>query len=374
MVMAGLAACEPTEPALTAFPTIAPTATATLPTDAVAPLDATTPPHDGGTAPPYDGEAAQQTATPVLGSADFTPGAMLQGVAAQDLNSTPTPTPPPDYQAMVETINHLIAGLPYQVGVAFVDIRTMQVFSFGGSQRFHAMSTFKGPLAVYYLWLLEHGQISEQPDDENRLKRMLDWSSNRDTTCIFKQVGGIAPFNDWMAEQGFRPEYSYVEAWNSWICVENGKGYVPPSDLRFRAANASLLRCGDRRLPCDKGMSPTDLALFYAHVARGEVISSASLVRWLNWMEKKDLQITSMFDSLPEEAQGTVHAYTKNGFYAADSKYPINIYHEAGILDTPEGAFALAVFMQGNPQWRGTDIHGAIGRVAYDAFMRAHSR
>jgi beta-lactamase class A len=368
-----LVACEPSPLGLTAFPTITPTVAFPLSVNDEGKSSA---------APLFDGEVEQQTATPIPASVNLTPLPPLQpgytGLASlgegelQEPGPTLAPLPSPDYQPMVETINRLIARQKYQVGVAFVDIRTMQVFSFGGSQRFHAMSTFKGPLAVYYLWLLERGQIAEKPGDENRMKRMLDWSSNRDTTCIFKRVGGIASFNDWLATQGFRPEYSFIEAWNSWICVENGLGYAPESDLRFRATNTTLLKCGDRRLPCDKGMSPTDLALFYARVARGDVINSGSLARWLSWMEKKDLQITSMFDALPEDAEGTVHAYTKNGFYAADSKYAINIYHEAGILDTPEGAFALAVFMQGNPEWRGTDIHGEIGRVAYDAFIRAH--
>ena len=45
-----------------------------------------------------------------------------------------------------------------------------------------------------------------------------------------------------------------------------------------------------------------------------------------------------------------------------------------GLLTTPQGTFALAVFMQGNPEYRGTDIHGEIGRIVYEAFTAAHAK
>ena len=101
------------------------------------------------------------------------------------------------------------------------------------------------------------------------------------------------------------------------------------------------------------------------------MLEPENTARWLKWMEKT-LPITSMFDSLPPEAQDNVHAYAKNGFHPADDDYPMNFYHEAGVLETPYGAFALAVFMQNNPEWRGTDIHGQIGLLAYVNFVAGH--
>ena len=80
-----------------------------------------------------------------------------------------------------------------------------------------------------------------------------------------------------------------------------------------------------------------------------------------------------MFDALPPEDEPVLHAYTKNGRNLANDEYDLNIYHEAGLLVTPQGTFALAVFMQGNPEFYGTDIHGQIGRIVYDAFVAAHS-
>lgn len=294
--------------------------------------------------------------------------------------TTPTlPAGQVDYHLMIRQINALLAQVDYDVGVAFVDIQTGQSISLGREGRFHAMSTFKGPLAAFYLWLIEQGEIEEGQGDHFFIEDMLTWSSNSDTTCIFKRVGGIAGFNDWLAEQGFSRKNNYVYSWHSWVCQEHGSQYAPAPDDRYRYGNtelglpggAVLLQCPDGHIPCDKAFSPIELVQFYARLYLGKVLEPADTRRWLKWMEKP-LPITSMFDSLPPEAEKTVHAYTKNGFHPADNVYPMNFYHEAGILETPYGAFALAVFMQNNPEWRGTDIHGQIGALAYLNFVAAH--
>jgi hypothetical protein len=295
--------------------------------------------------------------------------------------STPTPIGQGDYRTMIHQMSELIDQADYDVGIAFVDIVSGQSFTLGRQGRFHAMSTFKGPLAAYYLWLIEQGVISEQQGDEYHIKDMLTWSSNSDTSCIFKRVGGIAGFNDWLANEGFSRENDFVYSWHQWICEEHGERYAPAPDERYHygdtdlglPGNGTLLQCPDSHVPCDKAFVPLDLVEFYSQLYQGQVLDQEDTERWLKWMEKP-LPITSMFDSLPSEAQGTVHAYTKNGYYPADKAYPMNFYHEAGILETPEGAFALAVFMQDNPEWRGTDIHGEIGLLAYANFMMVHEQ
>ncbi|MBN1429906.1 MAG: serine hydrolase [Anaerolineae bacterium] len=284
-----------------------------------------------------------------------------------------------DYQPMIDRINALLKQVDYDVGVAFVDILTGQAIGLGRQGRFHAMSTFKGPLAAYYLWLIEQGEIVEQAGDHYFVEDMLTWSSNTDTSCMFKRVGGIPGFNDWLAAQGLSRADNFVYSWHQWICLEHGQQYVPALDERYRygdpalglPGNGVLLQCPDSSVPCDKAALPLDLARFYARIYRGQVLSPDNTERWLEWMEK-DLPITSMFDSLPLDVQDLVHAYAKNGFHPKDKDYPMNFYHEAGILETPHGAFALAVFMQNNPEWRGTDIHGQIGLLAYVHFNMAH--
>jgi len=340
-----LAACEPSD-VLTAIPTH--TVAATEP-----PLTATlTPPIYTPTPPVF-----LETPTPTLAAGQV------------------------DYQPLIRQINARLEQVDYDVGVAFVDILTGQSFSLGREGRFHAMSTFKGPLAAYYLWLIEQGEIEEQAGDHYFIEDMLTWSSNTDTTCMFKRVGGIAGFNDWLAEQGLSRENNFVYSWHKWICLERGIQYAPAPDERYRLGdpalglpgNGVLLECPDSSVPCDKAALPLDLAEFYARIYQGQVLSPGNTKRWLGWMEKT-LPITSMFDSLPPEAEDSVHAYTKNGFHPADDEYPMNFYHEAGILETPYGAFALAVFMQNNPEWRGTDIHGQIGLLAYVNFIMAHKQ
>jgi hypothetical protein len=304
-------------------------------------------------------------------------------VAGTPLPPTPTPTAVisygPNYDQMVEIINKLISAAPYDVGAAFVDIQTGQAISFGRRGRFHAMSTFKGPLAAYYFWRIEHHLLIPKEQDHSYLSDMLTWSSNGDTACVVIWTGGLEGFNDWLALQGLNRENNFVFTWHSWKCGQDANTTIVP-DNRYRfgdaelglPGNSALLQCPDWQYPCDKAFTPIELAIFYARLYRGEIIGPDSLAQWKALIEKP-LPLTSMFDSLPPEAQGTVHAYTKNGFHESESTYRVNFYHEAGILETPYGAFALAVFMQGNPDWRGTDIHGLIGREAYIAFVRAHT-
>jgi len=286
-----------------------------------------------------------------------------------------------DYGPMLDEVNALIRQKSYDVGAAFVDDVTGQVLTMGrGEGKFHAMSTFKGPLAAYYLWLSERGQIEEGAQDDFHIRQMLDWSSNVDTTCVFQMVGGIAPFNDWLADQGLDRKNNWVYGWESWPCYDISGYYVPDYDYRYRDGDQglglpggkALMVCPDSTVPCDKSIQPVALAIFYARLYQGQILTPSSLRRWLDWVEKP-LPITSMFDSLPPEAAGVVHAYAKNGTHPAEPDYDLNVYHEAGLLTTPQGTFALAVFMQGNPEYRGTEIHGQIGRIVYDAFVAAHA-
>jgi beta-lactamase family protein len=287
----------------------------------------------------------------------------------------------PDYSQMVNVVNTMIADVHYDVGVGFVDIVTGQAVAMGREGRFHAMSTFKGPLAAYYLWLIEQGKISEGPGDENQINRMLEWSSNTSTTCVIGLVGGLEGFNDWLAAQGMSRKGNFVYSWAGWICATKDGGYAALDDRRYRFGDPQLglpgegrlLFCPSKDLPCDAALTPLDLAVFYARMYRGEILNPADTVRWLQWMEKP-LSVTSIFDSLPDDMQDRVHAYTKNGFHPSEKNYRVNFYHDAGILVTPYGAFTLAVFMDKNPEWRGTDIHGEIGRIVFDAFTQAHGR
>jgi len=263
------------------------------------------------------------------------------------------------------------------IGFAFVDVQTGQLISLQGSTPHYALSTFKGPLGVFYLWLIEHGQIQEQPTDNEHIIPMLNVSSNPDTTCILKRVGGLVPFNDWLADQGFTRETNFVFRWQNWGCKEGNDYYLPDSDWRYGRGDASLGLPGDYVLmrcapgiSCDKVLVPDQLAQFYAWVYRGEIIDAGHTATWLDWMEKSHTG-SALFGGLPEDAG--IHVYAKNGFRSVDAFYNQNFFNEAGIIETPQGAFALAVFMRGNPDFPGEGVIREIARIAYEYFVAAYS-
>jgi beta-lactamase class A len=310
---------------------------------------------------------------------------------------TPTPmpasaTPPPtatatpiiiDYRplsgAIQEYLNDAGLGPEFDMAVGFVDIETGQIFSFDGETRHYALSTFKGPLAAFYLWLIEHDQLEPLPSDESHLIPMLAESSNPDTSCVLKRVGGLAPFNDWLAEQGLDRQNNFIASWQSWACIDDGQGVILPPDLRYiqgdqalgLPGNYALFRCYPTYRSCDKAFAPLELAQFYARLYRGEVLNEDHTAQWLDWM-KKDRDDAALSSDLPAAVQ--VRAYVKNGFRHSDEGAPIHFYHEAGIIETPYGVYALAVFTQGNPSWPASKPLAAVGYIVYDYFVAAHPK
>ena len=274
-------------------------------------------------------------------------------------------------------LRHTAYRLGYDMGIGFVDIETGQVLSINGDARYHAMSTFKGPLAAFYLWLLERGEIVEQPADREHLINMLEWSANTDTTCIFERVGGIPPFNDWLAEQGFSRQNNFVLKWRNWPCTDGGEYYVPELDWRYTRGDPALglpgdgllLRCPIPQLPCDKAFAPVELAEWYARLYRGEVLNEEHTVLLLGWLEEGPDE-SVFLNNLPEGAD--VRVYVKGGTAQASETYRVNFFHEAGIVETDHGAFALAIFMQRNPEWPGTWAMSEVARIAYEYFIATH--
>lgn len=296
---------------------------------------------------------------------------------------TPTPIPPPamvDYSPMYAEleyyVRYTVSPLGFDLGIAFVDIDTGQVVSLYGDQRFHAMSTFKGPLAAYYWWLLERGMLAEQPGDREHIANMLEFSANTDTACVFRRVGGIIPFNDWLAAQGFSRDNNFVLKWQEWDCTE-AANYTPPIDWRYSRGdetlglpgNQALLACPVPQLPCDKAFAPAELANFYARLYRGEVIGPAYRDLLLPMMLEGPAEAIFLND-LPDGAQ--VAAYIKGGTYEATEEYRVNFISEAGIIETERGAFAFAMFQQQYPDWPGTGPMSHVARIMYDAYMETH--
>ncbi|GAB4474377.1 MAG: hypothetical protein Kow00124_14300 [Anaerolineae bacterium] len=287
----------------------------------------------------------------------------------------PSATPLPDYGPLAAELEALRQAHDFNLGIGFVDIQTGQTVSVNGMGRFYALSTFKGPLAAYYLWLLERGQIVETPGDRERITAMLAVSSNPDTTCIIKRVGGLAGFNDWLADQGMTRANNFVYGWDSWVCYEDNSAYMAKPDERYRLGDAALGLPGDGALlacpdvPCNKAFAPLELAALYARLYHGEVLNSADTLTWLGWMEKTPEE-AALLAGLPPDA--AARGYIKDGYAREGEFFPVNFFHEAGVLETSRGAFALAVFMQGNPDWTGEEILAETAGIVYQHFQAAH--
>ncbi|MBN1427041.1 MAG: serine hydrolase [Anaerolineae bacterium] len=322
---------------------------------------------------------------------------MTPTVTLTPLSSTPTPTQTPtamvaalptasrtpsmiDYQPLSGEIQEYLdqsgLGPQFDMAIGFVDIQTGQSLSFDGETRHYALSTFKGPLAAFYLWLIENNRLDPLPSDESYLVPMLTESDNPATSCVLKRVGGLAPFNDWLADQGLSRQNNFIASWQSWACKENNQAYILPLDLRYIQGDRTLNLPGDYALSrcyptynnCDKAFAPLELAQLYVRLYQGEVLDAKNTAQWLTWMEK-DRGNSALIKNVPADAP--VRAYIKNGFRARGGDAPVHFYHEAGIIETPYGVYALAVFTQGNPDWPASKPLAKVGLIIYDYFVKA---
>jgi hypothetical protein len=294
-----------------------------------------------------------------------------------------TPTHKPiDYAPLIDQIDdyafHAFVGEKFDLSVGYVDMVSGQSADYDGKTRHFALSTFKGPLAAYYLWLVQQGDLSPQLGDVEHIVPMLAESSNIDTSCVIKRVGGLAGFNDWLAETGgLARENNFVARWTGWGCRE---GDAPTTlidpDMRYLTGDKTLGLPGGYQLAhcyptfsCAEAFAPVELAMFYTRLYQGEILDADNLDQWLTWMEKAP-EDSALARDLPTNVD--LKIYVKNGFSHQDEKTPLNFQHEAGIIVTPYGAYALAIFTQGNDSWPGTEPLSIVGRMVYDEFMRQH--
>lgn len=301
--------------------------------------------------------------------------------ATETSQPTATPIPPYDYAPMLDAVSAYIEGKKDQmpqleIGFAFVDVQTGQTLHVNGAVPHYSLSAFKGVLGAMYFSLLEQGAISELETDFDHLYNMLNWSSNPDTTCVIKRVGGLAAFNDWMADHGFSREGNFVFRWQAWGCSENGTWFLPDDDWRYARGDAALGLPGNyelmacvRGIFCDKTHIPVELAGFYARAYRGEYLNADYTGQWLEHLIKSR-DGSPFYDDLPED--GRIHVYSKDGYLARTETIALHFYNEAGIIETPHGAFTLAIFMRGNPNFPGDAVIGDLARIAYDYFVDAH--
>lgn len=281
------------------------------------------------------------------------------------ISTTATMTLTPDLET---ALAELAARTPFDLGIAVIDLRTGETVHIDGESRYYALSTFKGPLAVYYLWLIERGQLTAIEGDEAYLAAMLSVSDNPATTCMLQRVGGIAAFNDWLAGQGMDRANNFVYTWNSWLCPDTRT--TPENDWRYRDGDVDLgipadrgaLTCPEGGYRCDKAFTPLELARFYQRLYDGEVISAESFNRWLNWVEK-DREDSVLLAGLPGSVDA--RAFVKNGYAYRGNGFEQHYYHEAGFIMMGDVPLVVAVFTQGNSTFPGEDIFGEVMSLVY---------
>lgn len=305
------------------------------------------------------------------------------------LTATPTtsPTPAPiDYAPLLQRFEETIDAAfnqfatAFDVGVAFIDLQTGQQVAINGDITYYSLSTFKAPLAAYYLKLVEQGTIPRDPTDDVFIEPMLERSDNPSTTCIVRRVGGLEGFNDYLVtDLNMVRDRNYIIAWDTWACEEDGTPWYPASDLRYIDGDPSvgleavggLRPCPSPQVRCDKIFTPLELAIFYQRMADGALLNPENTEQWFTWMQKEP-DNSAFFDGLPD-GEASIEVFTKTGFRAEDSFYDRHFYHEGGIVQTQHGSFVLVIFTQGNPDWPGTWLHADLTRDAYEEFVQAYT-
>jgi hypothetical protein len=325
----------------------------------------------------------------VLAACAADPAQTIAPTSAPLPAATRTPAPPLptrtltpiDYAPLLAAIKDYAEstfdGPHFDLAVGFVDIASGQSISYDGDTRHYSLSTFKGPLAAYYLWLAEQGDLTPQPADTGWILPMLEISSNTATACVIQRVGGLAGFNDWLAEVGGLPRATnFVTTWEAGCRMGQEVVFASP-DVRYAKGDAALdlpgasalLRCLPRPRFCGNAFAPVELARLYARLYSGEILNPDSLATWKGWIEKQR-RVSALARRLP--ADPDLRLYIKNGYEAKTGEEGINYYNEAGIIETGYGAYAIAVFMSGNVDWPGTEPIGRVSEIVYDYFAVTH--
>jgi len=111
---------------------------------------------------------------------------------------------------------------------------------------------------------------------------------------------------------------------------------------------------------------PAELTQFYARLYRGTLLDESSTEEWLNLMNRPH-EFSALRAGLPTDEE--VSVYTKLGWLAGKIHY----HHEAGIIKTHYGAFALSIFIRDYPEFPATVVLHNLTAITYDVFKTIHS-
>ena len=113
----------------------------------------------------------------------------------------------PGLQSLERQLAFMVAGMPGDVGVAALDLRTGELVSVNGDRPFPMASTVKVAIAANYLAHVEHGNRSLDDTIGGRkasrlIEAMLIRSDNPATDLLLRDLGGPSVVQAWLTQNG----------------------------------------------------------------------------------------------------------------------------------------------------------------------------
>lgn len=272
-----------------------------------------------------------------------------------------------DTVKLYRQVKDIASGIDGTIGVAVLNFKTQQVFSFNGQEHFPMQSVFKFPLAVAVMDQVDKGKISldqkiqltkrdllpdtysplrDQYQNKNAsvtLKEILSatvsHSDNNGCDLMFRLLGGTKMVNDYIKNTGIE-----------------GMNIVATEEEMHKAWDVQF----------DNWSTPVAMTELLTKFYRANILSPSSHDTLWQIMTETTTGPKRLKALLP---QGTIIGHktgtsdTKNGLTAA--------VNDVGIVILPNGnAFAIAVFVSNsrNPVEKMEEAIAKIGKAAWDSF------
>ena len=116
---------------------------------------------------------------------------------------------PPRLQHLEQQLSQLIGGMPGDVGVAALDLKSGEIVSVHGDNPYPMASTVKIAIAANYLAQVEHGRRTLDDRIGGRsaatlMEAMIIHSDNYATDLLLRNLGGPRTVQSWFEQQGIK--------------------------------------------------------------------------------------------------------------------------------------------------------------------------
>ncbi|HEU5210746.1 MAG TPA: class A beta-lactamase [Longimicrobiales bacterium] len=304
----------------------------------------------------------------------------------------------PNLTRLAAEVERIAADLNGELGVGALHLESGRAVYLNGDEPFPMASTFKVPIAVQLLTLVDGGRmrldsmITLQPGDlhpgsgvltelfddpgvslsvRNLLELMLLISDNSATDVLLREVGGSDAVNARLAAlgvQGVRVDRPTVGLIADWAGVRGiPEDYDVSIDEYRRLARATPRAVRDSATaafdddPRDTS-TPAGMVALLARVVEGKALSAASSALLLDIMTRSTTGGARIMGHLPEH----VSVAHKTGTIGGTT-------NDVGVITLPgdAGRVAIAVFVKGSPApvERREHTIAEVSRAIYDYFL-----